>query len=223
MEAHAISDADVETARGLDALLLDAEGRLKPLEASVLRQIRQPVLSTWCQMRGRYHVPSVETIHWLSEKIAGRRAIEIGAGAGDLGRLLHIPMTDSYIQMESPEILLYYATLGVPPTKPPADVERLEALEAVKKYAPEVVVGAWITQLYRKGDEGPPFVGSSIYGVNELELRNEVETYIHIGHAKTHHQKRALRFKHKEYRLPFLFSRQMDPAGNVIYVWSRKQ
>jgi hypothetical protein len=219
VEAHLVLKEDPAL---LDALLLDADERLRLLPASELGKIPQPSLSYWCQIRGRYHIPSIETVEWVKEKIGGRTAIEIGAGAGDFGRLLGIPMTDSYVQVESPDILLYYAALGLPPTKPPADVERLEALAAIQKYEPEVVVAAWVTQLYRKGDEGPPHIGSSLYGVNELELRNQVHTYIHVGHVNAHHQKRLLRFKHKEYRLPFVFSRGWDSTGNVVYVWSKR-
>lgn len=205
----------------IDELLLDSNGRLKAVPASDLRQIPQVELSVWCQQRGRYTVPSLDLIHWLRERIDGREALEIGAGAGDLGHLLGIRMTDSYVQLESPDLIIYYGMLGVPPTDPPPDVEKLEALEAVKKYRPQVVIGAWITQIYRYGDEGPPPIGSSIYGIDELKIWPLVETYIHIGHKKVHKDKRLLRFKHREYRPPGVFSKQMDPTGNVVWEWSR--
>lgn len=206
----------------LDRLLLDGEGRMRAISQMELATIPQLELSAWCHIHGRYHVPSREMVAWLKEQIADREALEIGAGAGDLGRLLGIRMTDSYVQAESLDIQLYYEALGVAPTSPAPDVERLEALAAVEKYQPEVVVGAWITQLYQKGDEGPPFIGSSIYGVDELKIRTKVKKYIHIGHTDLHHRKRLLRFRYKSYRLPFLFSRGFDPSGNVVHVWSRR-
>lgn len=217
MELTAVKKFDLAP---YDDLLLDSNGRLKLLPVAELRKFPRGELGYWSQVRGRYTLPTVELVAWLKEKIDGRSALEIGAGAGDLGYHLGIRMTDSYVQVTSPDMLLYYELLGVPPTVPHPDVERLEALEAVRKYKPEVVIGAWITQLYRKGDEGPPLIGSSIYGVDELTLRLEVESYICISHKKVHKEKRILRFKHHEYRPPFI-SRQQDPTGDVVWVWSR--
>lgn len=213
----------------LDELLLEDAGlgripygqRIRPIEATRLRAIPRIALTQWCQARARYNVPSAELIIWLKEFIGGRPAIEIGAGMGDLGRLLGIHMTDSAVQAENPAIRAYYELLRVPPINPPPDVERIEALEAVKKHRPRVVIGAWITQLYESGDEGPPPVGSSVTGVDELAIMPYVEAYVHIGNAVVHKDKRILQKPHEEHRFPFLFSRAFQPEGNVIWVWSQ--
>jgi hypothetical protein len=48
---------------------------------------------------------TVELVAWLHDRIAGRKAIEIGAGMGDLGYHLGIPQTDSYAQIEDPAMV----------------------------------------------------------------------------------------------------------------------
>jgi hypothetical protein len=218
MEATALEPFDLAP---FDELLLDSSGRLKLLPAAELHRLRRDQLGYWCQVHGRYTLPTLELVEWLKEKIGGREALEIGAGAGDLAYHLGIRATDSYIQQESPAYLLFYSALGVPPTMPPPEVERLEALEAVRKYKPEVVVGAWITQLYRPPVRKTDQHYGSIYGVDEMKLRLEVDTYINIGHQKIHKQKSLLRFKHREHRLPFLVSRSQDATGDVVWIWSR--
>lgn len=207
----------------IDALLLDADGFVEPLPAKELACIPPLHLTQWCQTRGRYNVPSVELVAWLMEQIAGRRAIEIGAGMGDLGRQLGIPMTDSYVQVRDPQIRQQIENLGMPILSPPEGVvECLNARKAVLKYKPKVVIAAWVTQRYLQGDEGPPKVNSFVYGVNEIELLSSVDTYIHIGNLSVHGDKRILRRPHREYFLPFLFSRGFHPDENVVHVWNRK-
>lgn len=218
MEATVLENFDLAP---FDDLLLDSSGRLKLLPAVELQRLRRDQLGYWCQARGRYTLPTLELVAWLKERIGSRSAIEIGAGAGDLGYHLGIPMTDSYIQQESDDYLLLYTIVGVPPTKPPPDVEKLEALEAVRKYKPQVVVGAWITQLYRPPVRKTEDHYGSIYGVDEMKLRLEVESYVNIAHKRIHKQKSLLRFKHHEYRPTGLISRAQDPEGDVVWIWSR--
>jgi hypothetical protein len=102
-----------------------------------------------------------------------------------------------------------------PVIKYPPHVEKLDALDAIKKYNPDVVVASWVTQIF-KGDET---VGGNMYGIEEEEILRQVKCYIHVGHEKTHGSKRIRSVKHEEYRFPFLFSRSLDRNGNVIYVW----
>lgn len=212
----------------LDALLLEHEAlgppypqRIRRIAAKELERVSHVRLRVWCHQRSRYLVPTAELVDWLEALIGGRPALEIGAGMGDLGRLLGIRMTDSAVQVTDPEMILYYALSSQPPTNPPPDVERLEAVAAVEKYRPRVVIASWVTQLYQPGDERPPVVGSSIHGVDERKILSMVETYVHIGNLAVHHQKRIFDQSHQTFRPSFLFSRGTDSAANVIHVWNR--
>lgn len=138
---------------------------------------------------------------------------------GDLGSLLGIPMTDSYSQT-TPEMRMYYASLGQPIISPPPSVEKLDALEAVKKYKPEVVVAAWVTQLFQDGDTEEK-IGSSVYGVDELRILDCCQTYIFIGNAQVHKDKRILKKPHETHKAYYLLSRSLHAQENVIWVWSK--
>lgn len=204
----------------LDELLLDGDGRMRALPAAELLAIPEIDLRCWANLRARYVLPTAELVQWLKDRIAGRRAIEIGAGMGDLGRLVGIKMTDSAVQVEQRELLLYYRTMHQTPTDPPSDVVRCEALDAIRRCRPQVVVGAFITQKYRDGDSEAS-IGSSVYGVDEGKLLAHVGEYIHIGATSVHHGKRILKRAHEEMSFPWLVSRVREQSTNRIWIWSR--
>jgi hypothetical protein len=206
--------------RRLDELLLDEAGHMRLLPAAVLYDQDPVVLRTWANQRGRYGLPTAELVDWLRDRIAGRKAIEVGAGMGDLGRHLGIKMTDSAVQVEDSALNLYYRSMGQVPTDPPADVIRCDALTAVRRYRPQVVVGCFITQLYRKGDEKTG-TGSSVFGVDEGKLLARVGEYIHIGATSVHYGKRILKRAHIEHAFPWLVSRVVEPSTNRIWIWTR--
>lgn len=185
--------------------------------AAELRAIPPDDLQAWCHSHARYGLVTQELVHWLRHMIAGRNAIEIAAGMGDLGFAVGIPMTDSAVQT-TPVVRLYYSLHGVLTIDPPKDVERLEASEAVAKYKPEVVVASWATQLYKEGD-----VDGSVFGVDEERLITEVDTYIHIGNLRVHREKRILATTHDVYEFPWLCSSALYPQLNRIWVWNRRR
>ena len=190
------------------------DGRLDPMPAAFYATVPQNDLSIFCVRRGFYCLPTVELIEWLRERIGGRKAIEIGAGNGAIGRALGIPMTDSR-QQERPEMAAYYASLGQATVSYPDDVEKLSAAAAVEKYKPEVVIAAWVTHRYYTHSHE---LGGNQWGVDESRLR--VATYIHVGHEGVHAQKPILKREHETHRLPFLYSRSMT-LKNVVWVWTR--
>ncbi len=197
----------------LDHLLLDAAtGRIKLLSASVYSGIDPLHLAVWGGMQARYVFPTTELIDWLRTFIRDRKAIEIGAGNGDLGYHLGIPMVDNYCQ-QIPEIRLYYELMRQSPTNPRSDVERIDAVTAIKKYRPGVVVGAYITQKYNGG------AGGNMYGPEEEDILGESRCYVHIGNEKTHGDKRIRRHPHQALQFDWLVTRSMRPDSNVIYVW----
>ena len=202
----------------MDDLLLD-NGLLRVLPAAILAALPPVHISIWGNKKGVYCFPTIELIEWLRDKVAGRSAIEICSGNGAIGRALNIPRTDSYNQTK-PEMMALYAMYNQTPIFPPQDVQEFEANEAVDYFKPEVVLGSYITQRYLLGDElAVPKIGSSVYGVNELDLLPKVQTYIAIGNKTSHGDKRIRKLPHKVYQFPWLFTRTLKPEENEISVW----
>lgn len=195
--------------------LLNEEGRLLLLTAADYDQINPSHLRLFCHFYARYGLPTVELVEWLRERIGSRSAIEIGAGSGDLGYYLGIPMTDSRCQ-ELPEIKAAYAQMGIagqPVINYAKDVEKLEALEAVDKYKPEVVIASWVTHWSDKDD------GGFVCGVKESKLLDNVQEYILIGAKSIHDKKPIMKVTHQTHDLSFVKSRRQD---NAVFVWSRR-
>ena len=57
-----------------------------------------------------------------------------------------------------------YAKMRRPTTDPPPDVECQDAVGAVRRYKPRIVIASWCTQLYKDGDT-PQQIGASVYGI----------------------------------------------------------
>lgn len=161
--------------------------------------------------RGIYVLPTTELIDWLSTQMSGV-TIEIGAGLGAIGRALKIPTTDSRLQ-EQPDIKAYYAAFGQATIQYPDDIEKLDAAEAIEKYKPDTVIGAYITHKFTGGTDG------NMYGVEEEKLINAVSKYIHIGNMVTHMNKPILKLPHKEYDFDWVICRAQFQNMNRIWVW----
>lgn len=200
----------------LNPVLKDEKGNLRPVLSSILEEIPEDHILHWCVRNGVYQIPTVELIDWIRGKIGERSAIEICAGNGAIGRALGIKATDSYMQT-LPQVALLYKTLGQATTTLAPEVEKLEALEAVKKYKPQVVVGSYCTQVGSPGD-----TEASSFGVDEEAILTYVETYIHVGNQVTHGKKRILKRPHETFQFPWLFGRSFDKKENCIYVWNTK-
>lgn len=195
--------------------LLDAEGNMKLLRFADYDQFDDESLRLFCHFYARYLLPTTELVDFLKNRIAGKAAIEIGAGCGDLGRHLEITMTDSYCQ-EFPEVKAYYDMLQQPTIKYGEDVEKLDALGAIDKYGPDIVIGAWVTQWI---DPDLPFPegGGSEFGVKESELLKKIDRYIVIGSQAIHSNKKILELPHETIDASnFVRSRRKD---NVIMIW----
>jgi hypothetical protein len=199
--------------------LLNRQGIILKHTSRFYEEIPPNTLRLWCHIYARYGIPTVELLGWLRNYIGNRKAIEIGSGTGDLARHLGIPATDNRMQ-EWPEIRAYYHALQQPVIHYPSWVEALDALDAVRKYKPDIVIGSWITQ-WISPLEAPPEGGGSVYGVREADMLNLGVTYIMIGNEDLHGRKEILKLPHKTYRFRFLRSRAVDPSKNLIYVWER--
>lgn len=203
----------------LDNLLLDDAGLLRVHPAATLTGLPWPDLALWGNKYGVYVFPTAELVEWLKTRIRGRTAVEICAGHGAVGRAVGVPRTDSYIQT-TPDMVLYYALHGQTPIAPPADVERLEAAEAVAKYKPQVVFGCFVTQKYQPGDEDAK-IGSSVFGVDEFNVYDKAETYIVVGNLGPHKDKRLFAKPHDRLYFDWIVTRSLQPQNNRIFVWDR--
>lgn len=192
-------------------------GAIKLLPAEFYDRADWTALRLWCHKNARYGLPTIELVDWLKKQIGNRKAIEIGAGSGDLCRHLGIIGTDNHMQ-EWPDVRLYYAATGQPVVKYGAWVERLDALEAVEKHKPDVVIGSWITHWIDPDLPVPPG-GGNMYGVKEDEMLKLVDTYIMIGNLETHKAKPILNLPHEEFDFPWIKSRAKERNLNRIFVW----
>ena len=215
MKAWLLPNTDVSY---LNDILLNDKGLLKVLPYSVYTKIDMAHLQAWAGKHGVYTFPTTELIDWIHHRIGGRKAIEICAGMGVIGRALKIVITDSYNQC-LPEMKAYYKALGQECTDPPSDVYQFEANEAVDTLKPKVVVASYATQKYLPGDEGPPPIGSSVYGVDELAMLPKIQTYIFVGSDMTHGDKRICQFPHETIREPWIVTRGLKQKDNFIKVW----
>ena len=213
-------------AEKLNSVLLDEKGQLKLLPAAEWDTFYKPAVRLWCHTNARYGLPTTELVGWLIGLIGKRSAIEIGSGAGDLAYHLGIRGTDNLMQMD-PKFKIggvsvrdAYLNMGQPVIKYPSWIEQLDAVEAVNKYKPEVVVASWVTQ-WIDPNLPPPPGGGNIHGVKEDRILNLVKTYVVIGNRKIHGSKKILERPHSEYPLPFIRSRASCPEDDVVYVWSR--
>ncbi len=171
-------------------------------------------LRYFMHQHGIYVMPTLELIYWLRDNIIGK-AIEIGAGNGSISRALNIPITDSRMQ-ERMEIKLIYQMQGSPVINYPDDVEALDAIEAIKKYKPDTVIGAFITHRYE------PSIGTgNPYGVVEENILKKVKRYINIGNKRTHSDKPILNLPHEEHQFDWLITRANDQSLNTIFVFNQ--
>ena len=198
--------------------LLDENNRLKLLGAEAYDAISPSALCLWCNRYARYGLPTIELVEWLQKRIAGRNAIEIGSGTGDLAYHLGIPATDNRMQ-EWPEIKFNYELVGQPVIKYPDFVQNLDALDAVKQYKPDVVIASWVTH-WIDPNLPPPPEGGNAWGVKEDKILATGCTYILIGNKRVHGIKKIMAQPHKEFELPFLRSRAIHPELNRVWIWN---
>lgn len=188
-------------------------GLLQVKSSKFYEKIPKEQLIYFAYVKGIYVFPTTELIDWLKKNSIGNM-IEIGAGHGAIGRSLGIPITDSRMQ-ELPEVKSYYTFMGQPTIQYPKDVEKLEAMEAVKKYKPSTVFGGFITHKWIDGMED-----GNMLGVNEEELIKHVDMYITVLNKNTHKTKPLLHIPHEEYYFTWLITRS-EQEGNRIAVWTR--
>jgi hypothetical protein len=196
--------------------LLLPNGKMKLFPAAFYDTIDKGNLRLFCYSYARYGIPTTELIDFLIQKIDGRSAIEIGSGHGDLGYHLNIKMSDSKIQ-KNPEVQESYRAMKQPIIDYPDDVEEIDALDAVEKYKPSVVVASWVTTY---APHVMPY-GSNPHGIKETKILDKIETFIIVGNNDLHGDKPIRKLPHLEIYEPWIKSRATNPENNRIYIWDR--
>lgn len=196
----------------LEKSVINENGLLRVLPANFWLSFPFPVRRVFMHHHGIYVMPTSELIEWLAQNIIGN-AIEIGAGNGAIARTLGIPITDSRMQ-EDPDVAFYYQQLKQPTIKYPDDVEKLNYTNAIKKYNPDTVIGAYITHKWRDDLQS-----GNYKGVREEEILKKVKRYINIGNSVTHHDKPIRKLPHTEYYFDWIVTRAQDQKTNKIWVW----
>jgi hypothetical protein len=209
-----VESADRGDIEALDReVMIPEKGIVRLLPAAFWHKLDRGVFLGWCFARARYGVVTEELIAWLRDKLAGRHAIEIAAGAGDLGWHLGIASTDSFVQAENPFFAQHYAVHGVATTQPGAHVRKLDALNAVHVYRPAVVVASWATHQSKVGP-------GNDWGVRETAILASAD-YLMIGNGVTHAAKPIMRHPHETHRFPGLVSRAVYPQEDAVWFWKR--
>lgn len=192
-----------------------ASGIIKPIPSAEAEKFGWEKLRLFLHKYGLYTMPTTELIEYLAEVIRGKTAIEIGAGIGVIGRSLGIPITDSKMQ-NWPEVKAHYDLFRQPTIQYPDDVEELDAMDAVRKYKPDIVIGSYITHKWRPGMQ----VGNQ-YGVETVELIKRVPEYYMIGNMETHRHDPAMQYLDGIERYDFLYTRGAKETS-VIFRWRQK-
>lgn len=205
--------SDIDVSR-LEELTGAASGMIRPIPAREVEKCGFEQARMFMHKYGLYTLPTVELIEYLAGIIAGKRAIEIGAGMGVIGRALGIPATDNKMQAW-PEVKAYYDRMRQPTIRYPADIIELDAHDAVKRYRPQIVIGSYITHKWWPGMES-----GNQYGVDNLKIARKVEAYYMIGSLTTHLKDPAMKHLDGIERHDFLYTRG-GKENSVIFRWKR--
>ncbi len=215
LDAHIINPTEI---RDISGEILDAEHRLKILPASYYEGTTALERGLVGLKYALYALHTQECVSWLRERIAGRMAIEIGAGNGVLARALQIPATDNRMQ-EWPSYKALYEAIKQPPIVYGKNVEKLDAIEAARRYRPAVIVAAWVTHRYDPADHAR---GGNEQGVDEVELLGHCEEYLFVGNRQIHERK-PIWPPDELIEPPWLYSRALNGSPNFLGVWKGRK
>jgi hypothetical protein len=197
--------------------VLDDDGWIKVLPYSVWMRFSWDEIRQFMHEYPVYVLPTVELIDRLKCLIAGYKAIEIGAGSGNIGRHLGIKMTDSYLQSRK-DVRLIYELSGQPVIKYPSCVIKADALTAYKRFKPECVIGCYVTHKYEKGMRD-----GNMYGVDFKRLLQSVKRLVLVGNSHIHAENPIMSIPHQEIKIDDgLLTRNEDREADRIFVWDKE-
>lgn len=217
MISQPVAIIDPERTRDITPDALESPGRPKILPASYWETTTVAERALFGHRHGIYLFPTTELVEHLTALIAGRKAIEIGAGNGALADALGIPATDNRTQ-EKPRDGWLLALARHPPVTYGPDVIECHASRAVRRFKPQVVVAAWVSEKY---DPARPHAGGPFDGVDERDVLLHCETYILVGNTDVHRHKSIWARPHTIEYPPFVYSRASSGSPDFVAVWNR--
>lgn len=195
---------------------------IRPIPYAEIAGDTPDTLNMLMQATGLYTFPTQELVDWLHDEIDDdpelepHTAIEICSGTGWLGRALGIPITDSRLQEREDIRQAYLAQMAIPITYPD-DVERIDAISAIRKYEPEYVIASYCTHLYGTGS----LKSGNAFGVNTRWVRSHCRRFYHIGNDDIHFRDPIMKMPHRRLQFPWLVTRGNSTHAR-IYVWENK-
>lgn len=163
-----------------------------------------------------YGFPTVELVEWLRGHIAGRSAIEIGAGNGVLADALGIPATDNCMQ-DKPKYRRFYQQAGQPTIRYGPNIIELDAARAIRKFKPEVVVAQWVTH---KFDPKRAWAGGNEIGVDEDAVIDAAE-YVFIGTESLAHRHKTIWSREHRLLKPDWLASRSQGTTDFIAIWKK--
>lgn len=206
---------DTNKIRDIAPEVLNKSGRLRVLPASYWKSTTLEERALFGHRHGYYSFPTVELVEKLTEIIAGRVAIEIGAGSGVLAHALGIAGTDSH-QHDEPNVKMWYLLHGQPTIRYGPDVLKLDAAAAVRRFKPDVVIGCWITH---KWDDARPHLEGNAWGIDQLDVLAHCDQYVKIGSENTHKMDPLWEVPHQIEYPDYLFSRAHTRGRDWLATW----
>jgi hypothetical protein len=235
----------VDKQRALEIVrqLVSNDERIYPIPYSFIKDDTLDTLNTVMQALGLYTFPTIELCEWLHEQIDDNpeyephSAIEICAGTGWIGRQLGIPITDIK-NMENVTVQSVMLDSGSVPTIYANDVETLEAMDAVNKYSPEIVIGSYVTskQLVDKIDKrkamtvGFRIPGGGVIEQNLMDIaRKEIKVGVDVQgifrkvykvilvcNMRTHRNESYVKLPHQSLSFPWLITRGDNTQARIL-------
>lgn len=217
------SKIDMSVVLSVMNMVQDKEsGLIVPIPYDDIKNVGAENLNLAMQALALYTFPTTEVIEFLKNEIDdgdeefAPDAIEICAGSGWIGRSLDIPITDSYMQSRD-DIKEVYERNGCVTIEYPSDVEKLDAISAIKKYEPEFVVGSYVTRKWGLGSRKD----GNMYGVDTSWVVNNCHKFFLIGNENVHSGDPIMKRNHKTYSEKWLITRG-DISKARIWVWENK-
>ena len=218
-----MDDIDMSVVLDLSARLIDkSTGFIVPISYSEIKCVDKSTLNMVMQMLALYTFPTKEVIEFLKNEVddgdpeLAPDAIEICAGSGWIGRGLDIPITDSCLQARN-DVKELYEKNGCITITYPSDIEKLDAIYAIKKYQPEFVIGSYVTRKWGIGSRKE----GNVYGVDTGWVVNNCHRLYMIGNENVHHGDPIMKRNHKTWNEEWLITRG-DSSKARIWMWENK-
>ncbi len=170
------------TIKELEEMLLSEDGTLKSVPCKKLHNVPEIAIAAFCTKHGRYQLITDELLQLIRPLIEGKKAIEIGAGAGDLAHHLGIKATDNY---EGDNKTANVNGNEIKQTAIPfsSNVENINYKNAIHKYRPDVVIAAHFPH---KQDMNRNYDGGTLNGLELSWVVEQVPLVIVLFNANLH-------------------------------------